>query len=90
MVFSNLFFIFCFIPLFGILYYLFGWLDKARINFADKKDRHLKRPMLFRNIILTIFSILFYAWGEPIYVFLMLAVVLVNYFCGILLYIDQG
>ncbi|MDE6017366.1 MAG: MBOAT family protein [Muribaculaceae bacterium] len=86
MVFSDLFFIFCFIPLFGLLYILFGGIDKLRIKHADNRSRRLKRPMLYRNIILTIFSILFYAWGEPIYVFLMLAVVLVNYFCGILLY----
>ncbi len=86
MVFSDLFFIFCFIPIFGLLYVLFGWIDKARINHADKKEHRLKRPILFRNIVLTIFSILFYSWCEPIYVFLMLAVVLVNYFCGILLY----
>ncbi|MDE7096143.1 MAG: MBOAT family protein, partial [Muribaculaceae bacterium] len=86
MVFSDLFFIFCFIPLFGILYVLFGWIDKSRIRYAVKREKTLRRPMLYRNIVLTIFSILFYAWGEPIYVFLMLAVVLVNYFCGLLLY----
>lgn len=86
MVFSDLFFIFCFIPLFGLLYILCGWFDKARIRHAERNERRLRRPMLLRNIILTIFSILFYAWGEPIYVFLMLAVVLVNYFCGLLLY----
>ncbi len=88
MVFSDLFFIFCFIPLFGLLYLLCGRIDRLRKYFKDKRhpDSALKRPMLFRNIVLTIFSILFYAWGEPVYVFLMLAVVLVNYFCGILMY----
>ncbi|MDE6056897.1 MAG: MBOAT family protein, partial [Muribaculaceae bacterium] len=86
MVFSDLFFIFCFIPLFGLLYLLFGWIDKARIRHAENNELPMKRPMLLRNIVLTIFSILFYAWGEPIYVFLMLAVVLVNYICGLLMY----
>ncbi|MDE5849960.1 MAG: MBOAT family protein [Muribaculaceae bacterium] len=86
MVFSDLFFIFCFIPLFLLLYIVCGWLDKFRIRRAESDERHLKRPMLLRNIILTVFSILFYAWGEPIYVFLMLAVVFVNYICGLLLY----
>ena len=86
MVFSDLFFIFCFIPLFGLLYVAFGWLDKLRIRNAESKERPLKRPMLLRNIVLTVFSILFYAWGEPIYVFLMLAVVLVNFICGRLMY----
>lgn len=86
MVFSDLFFIFCFIPLFGLLYLLLGGIDKLRNRNAERHEKKLKRPMLFRNIALTIFSILFYAWGEPIYVFLMLAVVLVNYFCGIFMY----
>lgn len=86
MVFSDLFFIFCFIPLFGILYLLCGRIDLLRKRFKEKRESVLKRPMLFRNIVLTVFSILFYAWGEPVYVLLMLAVVLVNYFCGILMY----
>ena len=33
----------------------------------------------FKNTILIIFSLLFYAWGEPVYVFLMLASILVSY-----------
>ena len=33
-----------------------------------------------RNLILFIFSIIFYAWGEPIYVFLVLFSILLNYF----------
>lgn len=83
MVFSDLFFIFCFIPLFGLLYLFSGWVDKRRDSSIDSSGRAVNRPMLWRNIILTVFSILFYAWGEPVYVFLMLAVVLANYICGL-------
>lgn len=72
-------------PLFGLLYLLFGRLDILRDTLAARDGDTLRRPMLWRNIILTIFSILFYAWGEPVYVFLMLAVVLVNYICGMLM-----
>lgn len=72
-------------PLFGLLYLLFGRLDILRDTLAVRDGDTLRRPMLWRNIILTIFSILFYAWGEPVYVFLMLAVVLVNYICGMLM-----
>ena len=36
-----------------------------------------------RNIILLLFSLVFYAWGEPAYIFLLLASVAVNYFCGL-------
>ena len=35
-----------------------------------------------RNILLLIASLLFYAWGEPLYVFLMLASICVNYLTG--------
>lgn len=38
-----------------------------------------------QNIVLVFFSLVFYAWGEPIYVFLMLFSILVNYWFGILL-----
>ena len=39
-------------------------------------------PGKAKNIILLIASILFYAWGEPVYVVLMLLSILLNYFCG--------
>lgn len=84
MVFSDLFFIFCFIPLFGILYILAGRIDCHRIG-SHWGETPLRRPMLWRNVVLTFFSILFYAWGEPLYVFLMLVVAFVNYVCGLLI-----
>lgn len=84
MVFSDLFFIFCFIPLFGILYVLAGKIDSHRIG-SHEEESPLRRPMLWRNVVLTFFSILFYAWGEPVYIFLMLVVVFVNYVCGLLI-----
>ena len=34
----------------------------------------------FRNIILLVFSLLFYAWGEPIYIILMIFSILLNYY----------
>ena len=33
-----------------------------------------------RNLVLLIFSLLFYAWGEPIYILLMIFSILINYF----------
>ncbi len=38
-----------------------------------------------RNYILLIFSLLFYAWGEPKFVFLMMFMVFINYIVGILI-----
>ncbi|QPA30482.1 MBOAT family O-acyltransferase [Thermaerobacillus caldiproteolyticus] len=63
MVFSNLVFIFVFLPLVLFFYYIV-------------KDT-------FKNIILLIASLVFYAWGEPQYVFLMLFSILLNYFFGL-------
>ena len=75
MVFSDLFFIFAFLPLFLGCYML--------ANVADRRwHAHSCRPTLFRNAVLVAFSLLFYAWGEPVYVFLMLVSVLVNFAAG--------
>lgn len=41
--------------------------------------------LTYRNTILFFASLLFYAWGEPKFVFLMLATIVVNYCFGILL-----
>ena len=42
-------------------------------------------PRRWRNAVLLCFSLLFYAWGEPVYVFLMLAVIALNYLAGLAL-----
>lgn len=39
-------------------------------------------PVRFRNVILLLASLVFYAWGEPVYLFLMLLSILFNYFSG--------
>ncbi len=39
-------------------------------------------PSKFKNFCLLIFSLIFYAWGEPIYIFLMLFETLINYICA--------
>jgi alginate O-acetyltransferase complex protein AlgI len=35
-----------------------------------------------RNALLLVFSVIFYAWGEVVFVFLMLGSALLNYFLG--------
>ncbi len=40
-------------------------------------------PVKCKNCILLLLSLLFYAWGEPVYVFLMLFSIVFNYFGGI-------
>ena len=53
MVFNSIFFIFCFLPVFMLIYYLV--------------------PGKLRNLLLFLGSLIFYAWGEPVYVISALA-----------------
>jgi len=64
MVFSSTVFLFVFLPALLIMYYL-----PFKGTFCRK----------WRNIILLLFSIGFYAWGEPRFVFIMLASIIVNW-----------
>ncbi len=82
MVFSDLFFLFVFIPAFVICYLTAAGIDNL---FIAEPERPSFRA---RNWMLVAFSLIFYAWGEPVYVFLMLASVAVNYAVGLL--IDRG
>lgn len=76
MVFSDLFFLFVFIPAFALCYLLGGLIDKHVLS-----RRHYS--LALRNAVLVVFSLVFYAWGEPVYVFLMLACVLMNWLVGL-------
>ena len=40
------------------------------------------RSIVWKNVILLIASLLFYAWGEPVYIILMILSIILNYFCG--------
>ena len=42
-------------------------------------------PGKLKNFVLLLVSLIFYAWGEPIYVFLMLYSILFNYWMGLLM-----
>lgn len=76
MVFSDLFFIFAFLPVFTLCYLLAYLIDKKIFSCGEY-------PANVRNAVLVLFSLIFYAWGEPVYVFLMLVSVLINYFAGL-------
>ena len=77
MVFSDLFFLFVFLPAFILLYRRGGWADNRR-SLAGSERSHA-----WRNATLVVFSLLFYAWGEPVYVLLMIVTVLLNYLCAL-------
>lgn len=61
MVFTDLIFLFCFLPISVLL---------------TKQIRNIK----LQNILLVVFSLLFYAWSNPIYVALLILSILWNYF----------
>jgi len=42
-------------------------------------------PFKAKNAVLLLFSLLFYGWGEPMYVFLMIFTILVDYICGFII-----
>ncbi len=41
-------------------------------------------PLKWRNAVLLAVSLVFYGWGEPVYVFLMIGTILIDYLCGYL------
>lgn len=61
MVFTDLIFLFCFLPISVLL---------------TKQIRNIK----LQNILLVVFSLLFYTWSNPIYVVLLILSILWNYF----------
>ena len=63
MVFNSIFFIFCFLPLFLLVYYMV--------------------PARFQNPVLFAGSLIFYAWGNPVYIPLLLFSSFFNYYMGL-------
>lgn len=62
--------------LFSSIVFLFTFLPDVMILYY-------LLPVRFRNVILLLASLVFYAWGEPVYLFLMLLSILFNYFSGL-------
>lgn len=69
---------------FSSLVFLFIFLPLVIFFYFYSKNIKIK------NIILFIFSLIFYAWGEPVYVFLMLTSITVNYFGARLIDQNEG
>ena len=83
MVFSDLFFLFVFLPLFALCYVAAAGLDRWRYAREGHGTPKQGADMGLRNAVLVLFSLFFYAWGEPVYVFLMLLSVAANYAAGL-------
>lgn len=66
MVFSDLIFLYLFLPITFLLYY--------------------PCPRKFKNLFIMIMGLIFYAWGEPLFIFIMLLSTMVDYTAGLLLH----
>ncbi|NPD91940.1 MBOAT family O-acyltransferase [Xylanibacter muris] len=81
MVFSDLFFLFVFLPAFMLCYLMGAWVDRCLP--VSRDEAGCVNMNKAKNLVLVFFSLVFYAWGEPVYVFLMLLCVLLNYLTGL-------
>ena len=61
---------------FSSLVFLFCFLPAVLFLYYIIKD------IVWKNVILLIASLVFYAWGEPVYVILMMLSILFNYYAG--------
>ena len=43
-------------------------------------------PLKLRNFVLLVFNLLFYGWGEPVYILLMVFTIVLDYFAGIIVH----
>lgn len=69
---------------FSRLFFIYVFLPVCLLCYALAKGTKRK------NTVLIFFSLIFYAWGEPVYIFLMLATAAVNYVCALLIGKYQG
>lgn len=94
MVFSSIPFLFFFLPVCFLLYYgvpyiaaaVHGACVRRPVSVGETVAVSAGQPvsagLAWRNGILLLFSLIFYAWGEPVYLLLMLFATLVDYSSG--------
>ena len=80
MLFSSTTFLFYFLPLVLVTYFALPHL----ISFVMPKKMQRSGERVSQNAVLFLFSLVFYAWGEPLYIFLMMASIVVAYVTGLL------
>lgn len=78
MVFSSVTFLLIFLPVTVLLYYI------PLLFTSKKKDVEPSSSLItYKNTILCLASLVFYAWGEPVNILLMLLSILFNYCIGL-------
>ena len=81
MVFSSIVFLFRFLPVFLLLYAAADiWAPRTEISSGSGKTARFYDR--WKNVVLLAGSLFFYAWGEPVYVLLLLFSTLSDYFHG--------
>jgi alginate O-acetyltransferase complex protein AlgI len=69
---------------FSSLLFLYVFLPVTILFYSIFRDIKIK------NFVLTIVSVVFYAWGEPLWIILLLFTVLLNYVCGRIIDTNRG
>ena len=62
---------------FSSLIFLYGFFSLSLLGYS------LCRTQRAQNAVLLVFSLIFYAWGEPKYVLLLMFMALVSWFCAL-------
>jgi len=81
MLFNSMTFLWIFLPALLLLYFATKYIG-SKIGFRNTAK--------LGNNILLLFSLVFYAWGEPKYIFLMLASIFINYLFGLFIAKNKG
>lgn len=79
MVFSSVTFLLVFLPITAVLYYIPS-VFLCPFKLSDKKRSGL---IIWKNTVLCLASLIFYAWGEPINIALMLLSIVFNFAIGL-------
>ena len=84
MIFSSVPFLYYFLPAVILSYFVLSAIvEKGFFLLSKNKELSHRAGIFSKNLILLAFSLLFYAWGEPVMVILMIITILVFWICGL-------
>lgn len=86
MLFCSIVFLFTFLPVILVLYYFVPRVCIKIVSLRgvkNAKDRYYPAVRTYKNLVILSGSLVFYAWGEPVYLFLMVFSILFNYISGL-------
>ena len=84
MVFSSIPFLYYFLPAVILCYFAVSWVVEMLFKLVSGNGQLAHKASIFtKNLILLVFSLAFYGWGEPRYLFLMIGTILMFWGCGI-------